>query len=145
MVNSSSTHTNTTIKKAYPKNLINSPFIVFHQNIRGLRNKNNELLGPLLPNLPQVLCLTERHLKEQEIEHLATEHYTLGAKFCRHNLKQGGTCIIVCESLTFTSTDLQEFCTEQDIEITAAKITALSTVILVICIYRSTLVILHIL
>ena len=84
-----------------------------------------------------MLCLTEHHFKEQEIESLAIEHYTVSAKFCRHNLKQGGTCIIVHESLTFTNIDLQEFCIEEDIEISAAKITSLSTMILVICIYRS--------
>jgi hypothetical protein len=32
---------------------------IFHQNVRGLRDKNNELLGSLLPELPHILCLTE--------------------------------------------------------------------------------------
>jgi hypothetical protein len=36
----------------------NKSFTVFHQNIRGLRNKSNELLGSVLPNLPHVVCLT---------------------------------------------------------------------------------------
>jgi hypothetical protein len=34
-------------------------FSLFHQNIRGFRDKNNELLGSLLPELPHILCLTE--------------------------------------------------------------------------------------
>jgi hypothetical protein len=42
-------------------------FSLFHQNIRGLRDKNNELLGSLLPELPHILCLTEHFLTEQEI------------------------------------------------------------------------------
>jgi len=66
---------------------------VFHQNIRGLGDKTSELLGSVLPMLPHVLCLTEHHLKEQEIENLSIAHYTFGAKFCRQNLKQGGTGI----------------------------------------------------
>jgi len=44
----------------------NKSFTVFRQNIRGLRNKTNELLRSVLPKLPHVVCLTEHHLKEQE-------------------------------------------------------------------------------
>ena len=43
----------------------NKPFAVFHQNIRGLRNKTNELLDSVLPQLPHVVCLTEQHSKNQ--------------------------------------------------------------------------------
>ena len=63
-----------------------------------------------------VVCLTEHHLREQEIENLSIAHYTLRAKFCRQNLKQGGTGIFVHESLAFTNIDLQNYCMEQDIE-----------------------------
>jgi hypothetical protein len=45
----------------------NKSFTLFHQNVRGLRNKNNELLGSVLLKLPPVACLTEHHLKEQKI------------------------------------------------------------------------------
>jgi len=89
---------------------------VFHHNIRGLRDKTSELLGSILPKLPHVVYLTEHHLREQEIENLSIAHYTLGAKFCRQNLKQGGTGIFVHESLAFTNIDLQNYCMEQDIE-----------------------------
>jgi len=37
---------------------------IFHQNIRGLRNKIDELILHLLDCVPQVLCFTEHHLKE---------------------------------------------------------------------------------
>jgi hypothetical protein len=43
-------------------------FSFFHQNIRGLRDKNNELLGSLFPELPHILCLPEHFLTEEEIE-----------------------------------------------------------------------------
>ena len=43
----------------------NKPFTAFHQNIRGLRNKTNELLDSVLPHLPHVVCLTEQHSKNQ--------------------------------------------------------------------------------
>ena len=37
---------------------------IFHQNIRGLRNKIDELTLHLSDCVPQVLCFTEHHLKE---------------------------------------------------------------------------------
>ena len=43
--------------------------VVLHQNIRGLQNKRDELLISLYPNPPQVICLSEHHLKN-EIETL---------------------------------------------------------------------------
>ena len=88
----------------------------------------------MVPKLPHVLCLTEHHSVEQEIETLSIDHCILGAKFCRQSLKHGGTGIFVHESLAFTNIDLQESCMEQDIEAFAVKINLLTTVI---CIYRS--------
>ena len=115
----------------------NKCFTLFHQNIRGLRDKTSELLGSILPKLPHVVCLTEHHLREQEIENLSIAHYTLGAKFCRLNLKQGGTGIFVHESLAFTNIDIQEFCMEQDTETCAIKMNLPTAFIYVICAYRS--------
>jgi hypothetical protein len=115
----------------------NKSFTVFHQNIRSLRNKNNELIESMLPKLPHVICLTEHHSVEQEIETLSIDHYILGAKFCRQSIKHGGTGIFVHESLAFTIIDLQESCMQQDIEACAVKINLLTTVIYTICIYRS--------
>ena len=111
------------------------PFSVFHQNIRGLRNKINELLDSVLPQLPHVLCLTEHHAKDQEIETLYIDQYTLGAKYCRQGLKHGGTGIFVHDSLEFTNIDLQKFCIEQDIETCAVKVNIQSTVIYIYNMY----------
>ena len=95
------------------------------------------LLETILPNLPHVICLTEHHLRKQEIENVSIAHYTLGAKFCRQKLKHGGTSIFVHESLDFINIDLQSFCTEQDTEICAIKLNLPTISIYIICIYRS--------
>jgi len=42
----------------------------------------------MVPKLPYILCLTEHHLKEHEIESFSIGHYTLGAKFGRKILKK---------------------------------------------------------
>jgi hypothetical protein len=99
----------------------NNSFTLFHQNIRGLRNNNNELFRSVLPKLPHVVCLIQHHLKEHEIETLSIDHYILGAKFCRQNLKHGGTGIFVHESLAFTNIKLQKFGMEHDIGTRAVK------------------------
>jgi hypothetical protein len=44
------------------------PLTIYHQNIRGLRGKANELLGQLHPSFPQVLCLTEHHMNQLELQ-----------------------------------------------------------------------------
>jgi len=47
--------------------------------------------------------LTEHHLKENEIDMISTENYSLGAKFCREVLKNGDVCIFIHESIKFTN------------------------------------------
>jgi hypothetical protein len=41
-----------------------SIFKIFHQNIGGIRDKTNEFMNSLLPELPQILCITEHHRNE---------------------------------------------------------------------------------
>jgi len=43
------------------------PLTVYHQNIRVLRGKVNELISQLSPSLPQVLCLSEHHMNQVEL------------------------------------------------------------------------------
>ena len=72
---------------------IEKSFMVFHQNIRGLLNKCEELISSLSPDFPQVLCLTEHHLQHFEIDFIYMDQYKLGAKFCRESNKRGGVSI----------------------------------------------------
>jgi hypothetical protein len=43
-------------------------FTVFHQNICGLLNKGEELLNSLTRNYSQIICITEHHLIDEELE-----------------------------------------------------------------------------
>lgn len=115
-------------------------FKIYHQNIKGLRNKTIELINSLLPELPQirVLCITEHHLRELELERTPLAvHYNFGAKFYRENLKNGGASIFVHESLSFFNINLQEFSKEQDIEVCKIKIHLPTTTVCIMSIYRS--------
>jgi hypothetical protein len=69
-------------------------FKVCHQNVRGLFGKLEQLLNSLLYDLPHVICLTEHHSKEYEINNIFIVNYVLGANYCRSIHKNGGCMYI---------------------------------------------------
>jgi hypothetical protein len=130
----SAVNTNDTTKKLKNgKNL----FKIFHQNIRGIKSKASELLNSLISDYPQIICITEHHLKDYEIDKLPIEHYILGSKYCRQNHKNGGVCIYVHEDLEFFRIPLEKYCVEKDIEICALKLTIAPIHITILVTYRS--------
>jgi len=62
---------------------------IYHQNINGLGIKSEEILCHLYPIYPQVLCLTEHHLKNFQIKHDIIENYNLGTYYCRAQYEKG--------------------------------------------------------
>jgi len=111
-------------------------FTVYHQNVRGLLNKSEELMSFLTPDFHQVLYLTEHHLKHSEIDFMYMDQYKLGAKFCRESLKNGGVSIFVHDTLQCTDINLVEFCKEQDV-VCAVRINLSSLTICIMFIYRT--------
>ena len=61
---------------------------IFHQDIRGLRSKTDELIRSLeADNInPQVACSSEHHMEEQELLHLTLPGYISGSRFFHQNL-----------------------------------------------------------
>jgi len=88
---------------------------VYHQNIRGLKDKVQEFATSLFPEPPHILCLTGDHLKKYEIDMISIANYNLGAKFCRQGLKNGGVCIFINESIKLMNINLHNSCKQQDI------------------------------
>jgi hypothetical protein len=62
-----------TDKRTNSKNL----FKIFHQNIRGLKSKVDELSNSLYPDYPHIMCLTKHHLKDYEIDNLPIDHFKI--------------------------------------------------------------------
>jgi hypothetical protein len=83
---------------------------IYHQNIRSLRNKMNELLCHLNHDPPHILCTTEHHLHHDELASLHIENYTLGAYYCRKSIHKGGVCMFVHNSIKFTSLNIGIYC-----------------------------------
>jgi hypothetical protein len=81
-------------------------FKIFNQNIRGLAKKTGELVSHLHLEYPQVLCLTEHHLKDLLLEKFHIENYELGARYCKQIHEKGGVAIFVHNNLEFTNIDI---------------------------------------
>jgi len=109
-------------------------FKIFHQSIRGLKSKVDELSNPLFPHYPNIMFLTKHHLKDYKIDNLQIDQFKLGSIFCRHEFMNGGMCILVHEDLGFFSISLDKYCKEKDIEVCAVrlKITLIQFIILAI-------------
>jgi len=75
-----------TLKPTNGKNL----FKIFHQNIGGLKSKVEALSNSLLPDYPNIRCLTEYNFKNFEIDNLPIYRFKLASKFCRHEYKNWG-------------------------------------------------------
>jgi hypothetical protein len=51
---------------------------ILHQNIQGIINKADEFLISLFPNVPQIICLSEHHLRTDEISKINFSQSTVG-------------------------------------------------------------------
>jgi len=91
----------------------------------------------LLAEAPHLICLTERHLKSYEIDATPITKYKLGAKYCRKELKHGGVCIYIHETLKFSNISLQKHCREQDIEIAAVQLKLDKDNVIIFCVCRA--------
>jgi exonuclease III len=123
--------------KHVKNNDINNRFIIYHQNIRGLKSKINEFMLSLPAEAPQLICFTEHHLKDYELNNTHIPKYKLGTSYSRKKLKQGDVCIYVHETLKFTNINLLKYSKEQDIEIAAIQLNIQNEKAIILCIYRA--------
>ena len=97
----------------------------------------DELSNSLFPDYPNIMCLTEHHLKDYEIDNLPIDQFKLGSKFCRHEFKNGGVCIFVHEDIDFFSISLDKYCKEKDIEVCVVRLKIILIQLIILAIYRS--------
>jgi hypothetical protein len=113
--------------------------ILYHQNIRSITNKIDELSIIMQKNCigPHFVCLTEHHLNETEITKLSLEGFKLASEFCRKKSLEEGLCILINKNLFYHSMDLNHFCQEKTLEICAVKLIFKSLKLIIFCIYRA--------
>ena len=78
-----------------PAVLNNKYLTLYHQNVRSLREKTNEILSHMSPDFPHIICITEHHMNGNEINFSKFDNYNLGVQFCRENNSKGGVAIYI--------------------------------------------------
>jgi len=99
----------------------NSSLTIYHQNIRGINNKTDELVNQWGFKIPHLILPYWTLSKQHWIKLCKFGSYNLGGYFYRKSWKNGCVSIFVHESLQYTSIDLNEFCIDLDIEICAVN------------------------
>jgi len=94
---------------------------LYHQNIQGLKCKADKITNFLYPDFTHVLCCTEQHLNQHEINLINTVNFSVSAKYCRHSLTKRRICNFIHNNLKFINIDLDKFSKDQDIEACAVK------------------------
>jgi hypothetical protein len=90
----------------------------------------------LLNEKPNIICLTEHHLTDYEMDALYIPKYMLGAGYGRKKFKKGGVCIFLQEDLHFTTINLQKYYKERDIEIVVIQLKLNGNKVIILSIYR---------
>ena len=114
-----------------------SNFIIYHQNIRGLKCKINEFIISMTEVMPRLICITEHHLHDSDSNPPYIPMYNLGAIYSRSILKGGGVCIYIHEDIIFSKLNMLCYCKEKDLEIVAIKFKLNKTSYIVYCVYRA--------
>jgi exonuclease III len=71
-----------------------NPLIIFCQNICGLRKGTDELINSLFQNFPHILCLSEHHLKQFELNQINLDGYKHCATYYIKFIEKAGVCIV---------------------------------------------------
>jgi hypothetical protein len=83
--------------------------------------EKDQLINSWFPKFSHILCFSEHHLKQEELEQINLEDYKLGATYCIKSLLKGGVCIFVHKKYNYSNGDLSKYCKEQDIEACGMK------------------------
>jgi exonuclease III len=112
--------------------------VIYHQNM-SLNRTGDELSVILEENLirPHLICLSEHHMRKQEMSNFSLSGYKLATSFSREKFLKGAVCILVRNDVTYHAIDLEKSCNEKSLEICVIKLTFSSKNVIVCCVYRS--------
>jgi hypothetical protein len=85
------------------------------------------------------LCLTEHHLHLDELASLHIDNYVLGAYYCRKTKHKGAVSMYIHNSIEFTILNIDNYCSDQDIEVHASNLDSVYDKLNIVAIYRSPL------
>jgi hypothetical protein len=95
---------------------------LFHQNIRGLQHKIDELISTFISHdlSPHVICIPEHYFTEQKLLLIRPENYCLTSQFSRSVNYRGGACIYCRTDTDYSLIDITQYNVEKVIEACAA-------------------------
>jgi len=110
-----------------------------HQNISSLNKKKDEINIMLQESQgrPHLVCLSEHHMRKEEMLDLTFPGYKLANCFCRKTYSNGGVCILARNNMTYQAIDLNKLRKEKVFEISGVKLNTCSTKLTLCCVYRS--------
>jgi len=94
---------------------------IYHQNICGLGSKTNDLVISFYPTFPHILCLTEHHLRQFQIQHLTRDDYILGAELSRQSFHKRGLYVYI-KHFPFSVINIENFYKDKELEACALKL-----------------------
>jgi hypothetical protein len=113
--------------------------IIYHQNIRSLNRKKDEISIMLQKKLLSDLisyALVSTMSKEDTLN-CSVPGYKLANIFCHEICFKGGVCILARSDIIYQRVDLNKLHKEKTFEITAVKLNNGSTKVILCCVYRS--------
>lgn len=111
-------------------------FKVVHHNIQGLSNKLDSFQMFLDSENPDIICLSEHHLRDFEFEVMALYGFKGVTAYCRSSFQKGGVCIFSKPFLRCEVMDVSNFCVEGMCEIAAVKLDFNKTTFQIIVVYK---------
>jgi hypothetical protein len=114
-------------------------FVIYHQNIMSLNSKKEEMSLILQASSirPHIICISEHHMKKQEMLNFTLIGYKSASSFCQERFLKGGVCILIRNDISYLTIHLGKLCKEKVFEVCAVKLVSNSLNLIVCCIYRS--------
>jgi hypothetical protein len=99
--------------------------VIYHQNIRNIKNKKEELAIFLNDesNNPDIICISEHHLSESGLLAFSVTGYKRATGFSRNIRRNGRVCILVKDNISYQELELSRLSMEKIFEACAVKIT----------------------
>jgi hypothetical protein len=86
-----------------------------------------------------MLCLTEHHLHLDVLASLHIDNYMLWAYYCRKTKHKGDVCMYIHNSTKFTILNIDNYSSDQDIEVCNIHLDSVYDKLWILAVYRSPL------
>jgi hypothetical protein len=99
-------------------------FVIYHQNIMSLNSKKDgmSLILQASSIRPYIICISEHHMKKQEMLNFSLIDYKSASSFCHERFLKGGVCILIRNDISYLRIDLGKLCKENIFEVCAVKL-----------------------